>query len=80
MPKRKRLPHLRLAEGEVTGHYHGAGAGVLYDVGGGVLEFESPGTTVTHQEHGPVGVPEGVYERHLVQTVDEDEELRAILD
>jgi hypothetical protein len=79
---RKRLDHLHLAEGEVTGHFHGARAGTLYDLGNGVYDFIPPaeGTEVDHQEHGTVTVPGIPHERHLVQTVDEDEEIRAIRD
>ncbi len=70
---RKRLPHTRLAEGEVTGHFHEATAedAALYD--DWTLEAPS-GSEVTHQEHKTVRIPPGDYDRLIVQTWDHAEE------
>jgi hypothetical protein len=68
----RRLPHTRLAEGEVTGHYHQAeGPEVaLYEHGASVILEAPVGATVTHQEHGPVVLPPGVYDRTIVAEYD----------
>jgi hypothetical protein len=82
--KPMKLNHRRLAEGEVTGHYHEAtGAGVsLWDTGGGTLVLDAPqGSTVTHQEHHPLSVPPGRFERRIVQEFDHfAEEARSVRD
>jgi hypothetical protein len=69
MTKRKKLSRAVLAEGEHTGHFHEAhGEGVaLYD--DGLLEAPH-GAEVTHQEHAPVTVPPGTYNRSIVQEYD----------
>jgi hypothetical protein len=70
---KKRLPHTRLAEGEVTGHYHEA-------VGEDCALFEDwtldapNGCEVTHQEHKTVEIPPGEYERSIVQEFDHAEQ------
>lgn len=78
------LPHRRLAEGEMTGHYHEAtGDGVLLlELPDGVILLDAPtGSTVTHQEHGPLAVPAGEYERVIVQEYDHfAEEARDVRD
>jgi len=80
MAKRKKLDRAILAHGEVTGHFHEAhGPGVaLYDDG----TLEAPqGAEVTHQEHAPVTIPPGTYERSIVQEYDHfAEESRAVRD
>ena len=77
---KKKLPHTRLAEGEVTGHYHEAvGEGcVLYDD----WTLDAPkGCEVTHQEHDVIKIPEGEYERSIVQEFDHaEEEAREVID
>lgn len=69
MVKRKKLDKAILAHGEHTGHFHEAhGDGVaLYD--DGVLEAPC-GAEVTHQEHLPVVIPPGTYERSIVKEFD----------
>lgn len=47
----KKLNHLILAEGEVTGHAHRASSGTLYDNGGVLLLDPAEDTKVTHEEH-----------------------------
>ena len=80
MAKRKKLDRAILAEGEHTGHYHEAhGSGVaFYDDG----TLEAPhGAQVTHQEHLPVVIPPGTYERSIVQEYDHfAEEARNVAD
>lgn len=48
--KLKKLNHVTLAEGEVTGHSHRAVGGVLYEdeMGSPVLE-RKPDTTIEHE-------------------------------
>ncbi len=80
MAKRKKLDQAILASGEHTGHFHEAqGEGVaLFD--DGVLEAPH-GAEVTHQEHAPVTVPPGTYERSIVVEYDHFlEEYRNVAD
>ncbi len=60
--KNTKLPHLTLAEGEVTGHRHRitqgeaelyAHAGTLY------LKVLSPTALLTQEEHQPIAIPKG---------------------
>jgi hypothetical protein len=81
----KKLPHARLAEGEHTGHFHEAiGPEVaLYETASpGTLLLSVPsGATVTHQEHRPVTLPPGEYERRIVLEYDHLlEESRVVVD
>ncbi|HEY1064894.1 MAG TPA: hypothetical protein VGE52_02245 [Pirellulales bacterium] len=61
----RRLHHLMLAEGELTGHSHRIAereAGVLYQRGGEFyLDVTADRATLVHQEHGPIELPRGVY-------------------
>lgn len=79
-----KLPHARLAEGETTGHYHEAvGAGVaLYEPSAGAMVLDAPsGAEVRHQEHGPIALPPGRYDRTIVLEYDHfAEESRAVVD
>jgi hypothetical protein len=80
MARRKKLERAILAHGEHTGHFHEAhGDGVaLHD--DGVLEAPH-GAEVTHQEHKPVTVPPGTYQRSIVQEYDHfAEEARNVAD
>lgn len=81
MKKRvKKLDKAILAHGERTGHYHEAhGEGVaLYE--DGVLEAPN-GAHVTHQEHNPITLSPGSYERSIVQEYDHfAEEARNVAD
>jgi hypothetical protein len=77
---KKKLERAILAHGEVTGHYHEArGSGVAF-YEDGVLEAPH-GAEVTHQEHAPVMVPPGTYQRSIVQEYDHFlEEAKAVRD
>jgi hypothetical protein len=61
----RRLQHLVLAEGELTGHSHRIaerGAAVLYQTGRGLyLDVIADCATLVHQEHGPISLPRGAY-------------------
>ena len=79
----KKLDHKRLAEGEVTGHFHAATAAsaTLYEEGGRLMLDAPEGTDITHQEHKPITLPAGQYDRLLVQEFDPfEEEVRAVRD
>jgi hypothetical protein len=58
----KRLPHLTLAEGEVTGHSHriSEGQAELYEKDGTLyLRVVSETATLTHEEHKAIQIPQG---------------------
>ena len=58
----KKLPHLTLAEGEVTGHSHriSDGKAELYEKDGTLyLRVLSPTATLTHEEHKAIAIPQG---------------------
>ena len=58
----QKLPHLTLAEGEVTGHKHriSEGQAELYEKEGTLyLRVLSKTATLTHEEHKPIQVPHG---------------------
>lgn len=79
----KRKSNNHLAEGEATGHYHAATAGdaVVWEYDGGLILEAPSGTEVTHQEHGTVLVPPGVYDRSIVLEYDHfSEEAREVVD
>ena len=57
-----KLPHLTLAEGEVTGHRHriSDGQAELYERDGTLyLKVLSLDATLTHEEHQAVSLPKG---------------------
>lgn len=57
-----RLPHLTLAEGEVTGHSHriSEGQAELYEKDGTLyLRVLSETATLTHEEHKAIQIPQG---------------------
>ena len=61
----KKLNHLRLAEGEVTGHCHKitAGEAELYEKDGVLyLRVKSAQASLTHEEHKTIEIPKGDYE------------------
>lgn len=78
----KKLNHKRLAEGEATGHFHGADEGTLYDMGNDVKLLDAPdGSEITHQEHNPVKLPPGKFVTGIVREYDHaDEEARKVID
>jgi hypothetical protein len=58
----KKLPHLTLAEGEVTGHSHriSDGQAELYERDGTLyLRVLSETATLTHEEHKAIKIPQG---------------------
>lgn len=58
----RRLPHLTLAEGEVTGHSHriSNGEAELYEKNGTLyLKVLSPTATLIHEEHQAISIPQG---------------------
>jgi hypothetical protein len=60
-----KLPHLTLAEGEVTGHRHriSNGEAELFERDGVLyLKVLSSTATLTHEEHAAVTIPHGNWE------------------
>lgn len=60
-----KLPHLTLAEGEVTGHRHriSNGEAELYERDGVLfLKVLSPTALLVHEEHAEVTIPHGTWE------------------
>lgn len=61
----RRLNHLVLAEGELTGHSHRIrereGAELYMDMSGIYLNVTANCVTLIHQEHGPIELPRGVF-------------------
>ena len=58
----QRLPHITLAEGEVTGHSHriSEGKAELYEKDGTLyLRVLSEMATLTHEEHKAIQIPQG---------------------
>jgi hypothetical protein len=63
--KGTKLPHLTLAEGEVTGHRHriSNGEAELFDRDGVLyLKVLSPTAILTHEEHAQITIPQGNWE------------------
>ena len=63
--KSKKLNHLVLAEGEVTGHAHrvrGSEVELLEFEGNIFLSVKSDDAKVTHEEHKEIDLPVGDYE------------------
>lgn len=79
----KPLPHLILAEGEITGHAHRIlerdaaelfrGADQLY------LRVRGNGATLTHEEHRAISIPQGTY-RVWIQREYTPREIRRVID
>lgn len=60
----KKLQHLTLAEGEVTGHKHriSDGKAELYEQDGTLyLRVFSDTATLTHEEHKSIQIPQGMW-------------------
>ena len=71
--KGKKLNHLTLARGEVTGHHHTItkGDAKLYEHEGTLfLKVNSDEAELTHQEHDVVVLPKGDYKIRQVQEYD----------
>jgi hypothetical protein len=64
-PGARRLSHLTLAEGEMTGHSHRIAEGkqaTLYSHENQLyLDVTGDGATLVHQEHGPIVLPRGTF-------------------
>ncbi|MGI0485994.1 hypothetical protein ACN4EK_11190 [Pantanalinema rosaneae CENA516] len=76
------LPHLTLAEGEVTGHRHqiSAGNAELYERDGTLyLKVLSATATLTHEEHQPIVIPQGTWTVRI-QREYEPEGWRSVVD
>jgi hypothetical protein len=61
-PQGTKLPHLTLAEGEVTGHRHRISNGeaeLLERDGVLYLRVLSPTALLTHEEHAEITIPKG---------------------
>ncbi len=79
----KKLDHLILAEGEVTGHAHRVtGDAVLMEaIDGLLLEVFGKGATVTHEEHGHLTLAPGTYKVGKIREYDHfAEEAREVRD
>lgn len=73
-----------LAEGEVTGHYHGIDDGttaLLEDGSGSRYLSVNMASVLTHQEHKPITLPPGAYSVRQVMEYDHfAEEARKVQD
>lgn len=82
--KGKRLNHLTLARGEVTGHHHTitSGNAELYEHEGTLfLRVKSKEAELTHQEHNSITIPKGDYEIGIVREYNHFiEESKSVID
>jgi hypothetical protein len=82
--KGKKLNHLTLAKGEMTGHHHTItkGDAELYEHEGTLfLRVNSETAELTHQEHKMIEIPKGDYEIGIVREFDHfKEEARRVAD
>lgn len=82
--KGKKLNHLTLAEGEVTGHSHQIknGGAELYLLNGVMfLKVLTDNVTLLHEEHNPVEIKKGNYQISIVKEYDHFlEESREVID
>ena len=80
----KKLKHLILAEGEVTGHAHRVVSGEAELVQAGEMMYllvKSKFVKVDHEEHGVIAIPQGTWEVKKVREWDyEEEEARQVRD
>jgi hypothetical protein len=75
LAKGTKLPHLTLAEGEVTGHRHriSSGEAELYEREGVLyLRVISPTAILTHEEHAQVTIPQGNWEIRIQREYEPD--------
>ena len=78
----KKLDHLILAHGEVTGHVHEItrGDALLLESGESIyLDVQSASATLTHQEHEQIVLPNGQY-KVLIQREYEPSGLKKVTD
>ena len=82
--KGEKLDHLRLAEGEKTGHFHGIteGIGHLIMMDSIMhLEVLSETALLRHQEHNEIRIPKGNYKIEIVREYDPfEDEIRKVQD
>ena len=80
----KKLDHLVLMEGELTGHAHRISKGLaeLFESGSTkYLKVLSDEAVLIHEEHGAITIPKGIYRIGRVQEYDHfAEEARAVQD
>lgn len=83
LPEKKRqAQHLILAHGEVTGHSHRiqeSDNAQLFETPDGLFLHVTTEATVVHEEHAPIGLPEGYY-RVWRQREYSPEEIRTVRD
>jgi len=80
--KGEKLPHLVLAEGELTGHAHriSAGTAELYTKGNVLyLRVLSTQATLSHEEHHDIQIPQGNW-KIRIQREYEPEGWRFVMD
>jgi hypothetical protein len=78
-----KLPHLTLAEGEVTGHRHqiSNGEAELFERDGVLyLKVLSPMAIFTHEEHAQITIPQGNWEIRIQREYTPDEGWRNVCD
>jgi hypothetical protein len=78
-----KLPHLVLAEGEVTGHKHQitVGQAELYEKDGVLLlRVLSETATLTHEEHKPIQIPQGTWIVRIQREYEPQREWRHVED
>lgn len=78
-----KLPHLVLAEGEVTGHKHqiSDGQAELYEKDGVLLlRVLSETATLTHEEHKPIKIPQGTWIVRIQREYEPQREWRHVED
>ena len=79
----KKLEHLVLMDGEITGHKHQVvqGEAILYEKNGVLFLKANTDCTVGHEEHKAITVPKGNYEIGRVVEYDPFEDsIRAVRD
>lgn len=82
--KGRKLNHLKLAEGEATGHHHsitqGLGQLIMMD---NIMHLQvfSDSAKLKHQEHKEIDIPKGDYRIDIVREYDPfNERIREVLD
>ena len=79
----RKLPHLTLAEGEVTGHRHqiSSGEAELFERDGVLyLKVLSPTALLIHEEHTQITIPKGNWEIRIQREYTPDEGWRNVCD
>ena len=60
-----------IIEGEISGHKHAITNGKLYEKGDKIILEADKGCELTHPEHKPIPIPQGVYEIKIQVEYDE---------